>query len=174
MKTQRTILVFLALVGALILAGCQLPPPPVQAAPLSAEEAEAERQAIQALFDRFSTAWDQADVAAMSQTYAADGVLWDPFNQRAAGREAIARQFEATLTTILAGSHTAFTVEHVRFLKPDVAFIDATQTVSNIKGPDGAPVPDAVFHLVATVVKVGGHWRFVDVRPYVFLPLPGQ
>jgi uncharacterized protein (TIGR02246 family) len=137
------------------------------------QDRQKEEAAIQALSDKFATAWNQADGTAMAMMYSEDGCLIDPFGVEARGRQAVESLLTQTVTTALKGTTTRFTMDYIRFLKPDIAFVDATQFINGAMSPEGEPLPEAKLHLVLSVVKKNGQWWFVDARPYWFR-LPPQ
>lgn len=120
----------------------------------------------------FAAAWNRSDTQAMAGFYAADGILIDPLGQEAQGAQAIASLFQETLNGFLQGTQAEFSIERVRLLKPDVAFVDATQTVTGGRAPDGSPLPDTQFHVAMAMVRQGQQWRARDVRVCAFLPPP--
>jgi uncharacterized protein (TIGR02246 family) len=105
-------------------------------------------------------------------SYAEDGFLLDPFGTEAKGRAAVEELLGKTVATLLKNSKTSFSIEHVRFLKPDVAFVDGTQTVSGAISPEGTTLPEMKFHVAVTMLKKGGSWWFVDARPYQLMAPP--
>lgn len=137
-----------------------------------AQDRQKDEAAINALNEKFAAAWNKADGAAMAMTYAEDGCLIDPFGNEARGRPAVDSLLTATVTMSLKGSTTSFAIEHIRFLAPDVAFVDATQTISGVVSPEGEPLPEMQFHLVLSMIEKGGKWWYVDARPYQFMPPP--
>ncbi|MFQ5640806.1 MAG: SgcJ/EcaC family oxidoreductase, partial [bacterium] len=112
------------------------------------------------------------DAKAMGASYIEDGCLVDPLGTEARGQKAAEELLSKTVTTFLKNSTTSFTIEHIRFLKPDVVFVDGTQNVTGAISPNGTEMPAMRFHVVATLIKKGGSWWFVDARPYQFITLP--
>jgi uncharacterized protein (TIGR02246 family) len=138
------------------------------------EDQQADETAIKAAFETFAAAWNNADGAAMGMAYTEDGSLLDPFGTEARGREAVGELLGKTVTEFLKGSTTSIAIEHTRFVKPDVAFVDANQTVTGAMSPEGAALPEMKFHVAATLLKTDGGWKFVDARPYQFMTQPAM
>jgi uncharacterized protein (TIGR02246 family) len=121
--------------------------------------------------DHFAESWNDGDAAGLANAYAADGVLLDPSGNLARGRAAIEANFSMLLKGPMKGTRTRIEVGDARQLAPDVIFADATQRVSGIQGLPGIP-SELEFHVAAILKEEGGHWYFLDGRPYVFAPLP--
>lgn len=133
---------------------------------------EADETAIKAHFETFATAWNNQDAKAMGASHTEDGSLLDPLGTEARGQIAVEELLGKTVTTILKNSITSFTIEHIRFLKSDVVFVDATQNVTGAMSSEGTEMPAMKFHVAVTLIKKGGGWWFVDARPYQFMTPP--
>ncbi len=137
-----------------------------------AQNQQTEEEAIKSLFVKFSDGWNKQDGMAMAATYAEDASLIDPMGEEARGREAIANLLNKAVSVFLRESKSDHTVNHIRFLTPDVAFVDATQTVTGALSPDGKTMPDATLHVAVLLLKKDNNWWFVDARPYQFMTPP--
>lgn len=137
-----------------------------------AQDQQKDEATINSLNKKFAVAWNKGDGAAMGATYTEDGCLIDPFGTEARGRTAATALLTQTVSTTLKGSTTSFETNYIRFLKPDVAFVDATQTITGAKSPEGEPLPEMKFHLVLSIIKKDGQWWYVDTRPYRFMSPP--
>ncbi len=137
-----------------------------------AQDQPSDEAAIKSLFDKVSEGWNKQDGMAAAAAFTDDASLMSPMGEEARGREAIAKMFNEVVSVLLPKSKTSQTVSHVRFLKPDVAFVDATQTVTGSISPDGNTMPGVTFHVAALVLKKNGSWWFVDARPYQLMTPP--
>jgi len=126
---------------------------------------------IQSVFDRFIAAWNRNDARGCAGEFAADGSLINPFGQEARGSEAIARIYAEYFATMLKGTTTRFAMSHIRELG-SVALVDGTQTIDNLRAPDGSAAPALVVHLVTLAQRSGDGWQFLDARPYAFMTIP--
>ncbi|SRR6266540_592891 len=126
---------------------------------------------IQALFDRFIAAWNRNDARACAADFAADGSLINPFGEEARGSEAIAGLYARYFATMLEGTTTTFTNSNIRELG-SLALVDCTQTIDNLRAPDGSAAPALVVHLVTLTQRSGDRWQILDARPYVFMAIP--
>jgi uncharacterized protein (TIGR02246 family) len=129
----------------------------------SVAQAGAADGAARELAARFVDAWNRHDVAAMAATYAEGGSLVDPF-QTLRGRSAI----EQGLAGLHAGparqSTSEMVVSHVDQLNEHLLFVDASQLVSGMLGPEGKPLPPTAFVLNMVLLRDTGGWRFRNVR----------
>jgi uncharacterized protein (TIGR02246 family) len=123
-------------------------------------------ETMQASLKRFCAAWKTTDGVTLADCYVADGSLITPFGQRADGRSAVAAMYAALLAGPLQGTTTTISLARVRTVGTDHAFVDAEQAII---APDGSVLVSA--HLAALLRHEGDRWRFVDARPYTFVPL---
>src|ERR1700730_5284857 len=83
------------------------------------------------------------------------------------GRAAMAKEFGPEAQQAVNGTtQAAFSNYRVRFIKPDVAVIDALLTVHNANGPDGTIIPaiPVIFFYVA--VRHADRWLIQDGRTH--------
>ncbi len=81
---------------------------------------------VVALLAAFVAGWNAGDGAACARPFAADADFTAIHGLRARGREQIARGHAEILATIYRGTALCARVDAVRFLRPDVATLDAT------------------------------------------------
>jgi uncharacterized protein (TIGR02246 family) len=145
----------------------------LSAAPTIAADAVAtgkDAEAIRKSTEDFFAAWNRKDIPGLVSRWTADATLLDPTGRVAHGR--------AELETMFAEAHAAAgdTVERLvsfsaRFIRKDLAWVDVNLTVDNMRGADGAAMPQVKYHLVGLVQKVGGQWLWSEGRPYPLMPL---
>lgn len=146
----------------------------VAAIPTSARAAESgTKAAIERLGSEFVAAWNAHDAKKMAAVWADDGDLINPFGQKASGRAAIEKFFEAEQAGATKG--TTYTIEStsIRELDRNTAFADWESVVTGMMGPDGKPQPPFRHHVSIVYMMKGGHWKAAAVRAGVFQPLPG-
>ncbi len=122
---------------------------------------------MKSTMDRISTASESNDGAAVASFFVDDGTLISPFGERADGRAAIASIYSAYFGGMLRDSSTTFTLDSVRPVDNNHAFVDGEQT---IHAPDGTVV--LVVHLAVLMRHDSDGWRMVDARPYTFASRP--
>ena len=98
--------------------------------------------AVRALGDTFAKAFVQKNAELRASIFAEDGTFVTPQDDFLQGRVAMVKDFGPEAQQAVNGTtQAAFSNYRVRFLKPDVAVVDALLTVRNVNGPDGTIVP---------------------------------
>lgn len=144
------------------------------AIPTSARAADsATKAAIERLDSEFVAAWNAHDAKKMAAVWADDGDLINPFGQKASGRAAIEKFFEAEQAGVMKGTTYAIESTSVRELDRNTAFGDWEAVVTGMTGPDGKALPPFRHHVSSVFEMKGGHWKAAAVRAYEFKPVPG-
>jgi hypothetical protein len=68
-------------------------------------------------------------------------------------------------------TQAAFSNYRVRFIKPDVAVVDALLTVQNVNGPAGTIIPVIPINFFYVAVRHADRWLIEDGRAH-FAPAP--
>jgi uncharacterized protein (TIGR02246 family) len=123
---------------------------------------------IKSTLDRFSAAWKTNDGAAVAGFFVEEGVLINPFGQRADGRAGVAAMYSEYFAGMLSGTSTTIDLATVRAVEDNHAFADGEQTIY----ASGGEVV-LVVHIAALLRRDDDGWRFVDARPYAFATVPG-
>lgn len=133
-----------------------------------------DEQAIRKLHQSFAEAWTQHDAQAMSMFWAEDGDFIGPDGQLNSGRARIENFLAEVHTGDFATAKLAITVKSVRFLKPDVAVVNAEAEISG--GRDWFDKTMASQKAIATsvVVKEDGKWFTAVYRLFVPPPPPPE
>lgn len=95
---------------------------------------EVDEAAIRGLVDSFIEGWNKGDGAACARPFASDADFTNIMGLRAHSRETIARGHEEILSTIYRGSRGSASVHSIRFVRPDVAVVDADLTLQTEHG----------------------------------------
>ena len=122
---------------------------------------------IASTFDRFAAVWKTNDGATLSEYFVDDGVLINPFGERADGRANVWAMYTKYFGGMLRGTSTVTKIASVRQVENEHAFVDGEQTVY---AADCSVV--LVVHLAALMRRDGSAWRFVDARPYAYATRP--
>jgi len=145
-----------ALAALLTLTACGATP-----AATTTQTAPPSRSELEGLLVEHDRAWNAHDPAALTALFVEDGSLITPAGKRVQGHAALRAMFASPGPTKQTSSSCV--LDGVRFLTPELAFIDATQTLSSaLPEMDGKRA-----RLVAVARNVGGAWRFVEARPFV-------
>lgn len=131
-------------------------------------------QMIRETCAKFMESWNKHDAKSMASHWSEDGSLINPMGRVAIGRDGVAKLFQDEMNGVLKDTKAEMTVQTVRNVKPDVAFVDSELTVTGMMTPDGKAIPPAKHHVAALVVKKSARWWFVDIRPYAFVQPPGR
>jgi uncharacterized protein (TIGR02246 family) len=101
-----------------------------------------EKDSIDRSLKSFEQAWNKHDANALSLLFASDADFTNVFGMPAHGREAI-EQFHAPMFSSMFKSSILTIVEtKIRFIKPDVAAVDAHLKMNGATDPTGNPWPD--------------------------------
>jgi uncharacterized protein (TIGR02246 family) len=137
-------------------------------ATVSASAGQAQDEAaVRALGDTFAKAFVQKNAELRASIFAEDGTFVTPQGDFLQGRVAMVKDFGPEAQQAVNGTtQAAFSNYRVRFIKPDVAVIDALLTVHNANGPDGTIIPaiPVIFFYVA--VRHADRWLIQDGRTH--------
>lgn len=122
---------------------------------------------VEAFLKLVCDAWQSNDGRALASFFTDDGSLINPFGERADGRQAVAAMYSGYFDGMLKGTSTTITLDGVRPIGLDHAFLDAEQVIN---GAGGEVV--LRLHLSALLRREEGAWRFIDCRPYALAALP--
>ena len=134
----------------------------------SASAAQAQDEAaVRALGDTFAKAFVQKNAELRASIFAEDGTFVTPRGDFLQGRVAMVKDFGPEAQQAVNGTtQAAFSNYRVRFIKRDVAVVDALLTVHNANGPDGTIIPaiPVIFFYVA--VRHADRWLIQDGRTH--------
>ncbi len=131
-----------------------------------------DEETIRQLYAGYDAAWNKGDVAALTLAWAADADHVEPDGRAVKGRAAIEKDLAQRFATDLKGTRSQQTITGVRFITPDVALVDASYEVTNVRDPQGQPAPPLKGRYVDIWSKRGGKWQIVADRPVVPAPAP--
>ena len=123
--------------------------------------------AVRALGDTFAKAFVQKNAELRASIFAEDGTFVTPRGDFLQGRVAMVKDFGPEAQQAVNGTtQAAFSNYRVRFIKRDVAVVDALLTVHNANGPDGTIIPaiPVIFFYVA--VRHADRWLIQDGRTH--------
>ncbi len=143
--------------AALVLAA------PVRAAGPKARGAD--EKAIRQVYASYEAAWNAGDAKRVAAVWADDAEHVEADGRVITGRTAIGADFAQRLATVWKGSQLKQTVESIRFIKPDVAVVDAAFEVTGGHDAAGKPLPPVHGRYADIWVKKGGSWHIAADRP---------
>ena len=128
--------------------------------------------AVRALGDTFAKAFVQKNAELRASIFTEDGTFVTPRGDFLQGRVAMVKDFGPEAEQAVNGStRAAFSNYRVRFIKPDVAVVDALLTVHNVNGPDGTIIPVIPINFFYVAVRHADRWLIEDGRAH-FAPAP--
>jgi uncharacterized protein (TIGR02246 family) len=128
--------------------------------------------AVRSLGDSFAKAFVQKNAELRASLFAQDGTFVTPVGDFLQGRVAMVKDFGPEAEQAVNGNtQAAFSNYRVRFIKPDVASVDALLTVRNVNGPDGTVIPVIPINFFYVAVRHDDQWLIEDGRAH-FAPAP--
>jgi uncharacterized protein (TIGR02246 family) len=134
----------------------------------SAQLNGADARIIQALITSQDDCWASGDAVGYSRAVQEDCVFTNIFGQVFLGRDAFQAQHQAIFASIYKGTRLLQTVNHLRFLRPDVAAVDTSVEVT---APGREPLHTKLFQLF---VKSGASWGIAAYHNVAVQRAPGD
>jgi len=129
--------------------------------------------AVRALGDTFAKAFIQKNPELRASLFAENGTFVTPVGDYLQGHVAMVKDFGSEAQAVNGGTQAAFSNYRVRFIKPDVAFVDAVLTIRNVNGPDGTIIPVIPVNFFYVAARHGDKWLIEDGRAH-FAPAPAN
>ena len=117
-------------------------------------------QAFQTLFRAFAEAWNSHDAPAYARLFTEDADFVNVVGMRAQGCTEIEAFHQPIFATMFAQSTITFTSIRIRYLRADIAAVDAEWEMIDAKDPAGNLVPYRRGLANAVTTKQDGMWRF--------------
>ena len=122
--------------------------------------------AVRALGDTFAKAFVEKNAELRASLFAEDGTFVTPQGDFLQGRVAMVKDFGSEAQAVNGSTQAEFSNYRVRFIKPDVAVVDALLTVHNVNGPDGKIIPVIPVNFFYVAVRHGDRWLIADGRAH--------
>ena len=133
----------------------------------SARAGEDREGAVRALGDTFANALVQKNAELRASIFAEDGTFVTPQGDFLQGRAAMVKDFgPEAQQAVNESTQAAFSNYRVRFIKRDVAVIDALLTVRNVNGPNGTIIPVVPLDFFFVAVRHADRWLIQDGRAH--------
>ena len=140
----------------------------------SANAQTRDEAAVRALGDSFVKAFVQKNAEQRASLFAQNGTFVTPVGDFLQGHAAMVKDFGPEAEqAVSATTQAAFSNWRIRFIKPDVAVVDALLTLHNIKGPDGTIIPLIPVNFFYVAARHGNQWLIEDGRAH-FAPAPAN
>jgi uncharacterized protein (TIGR02246 family) len=128
---------------------------------------------VRALGDTFAKAFIEKNSELRASLFAENGTFVTPVGDFLQGRVAMVKDFGSEAQAVNGTTQAAFSNYRVRFIKPDVAFVDALLTIHNVNGPDGTIIPVIPVNFFYVAARHGDRWLIEDGRAH-FAPAPAN
>jgi uncharacterized protein (TIGR02246 family) len=134
----------------------------------SASAADARDEAsVRALGDNFAKAFVQKNAEQRASLFAENGTFVTPVGDFLQGHVAMVKDFGPEAQQAVNGTtQAAFSNYRIRFIKPDIAVVDALLTVHNVNGPDGTTIPEIPINFFYVAMRHGDQWLIEDGRAH--------
>jgi uncharacterized protein (TIGR02246 family) len=114
--------------------------------------------AIQAILQQFEAAWNAYNSVSIAALFAEDANFIHIFGGQLDGRTAIEDAHRVIFNTIYRGSHASFTLQSIRFVRPDVAVVFAR---AHVKFKENNETREIETRPTLIVVKEQAKWQIV-------------
>jgi uncharacterized protein (TIGR02246 family) len=119
---------------------------------------------LSALIEAFVEGWNAGSGERLARPFSTDADFTNVMGLRAHGREVIARGHDEILATVFRGTRIAATVDQIRYLRPDVAVIDATLSIRGADGQPLAMMPGGTSSAGVVATRDSGSWAISVFR----------
>src|SRR5215472_4741858 len=138
----------------------------------SASQAQDEAS-VRALGDNFAKAFVQKNPEQRTSLFAENGTFVTPVGDYLQGHAVMVKDFGSEAQAVNGNTQAAVSNYRIRFIKPDLAVVDAVLTLHNINGPDGSVIPVIPVNLFYVASRHGDKWLIEDGRAH-FAPAPAN
>jgi len=136
----------------------------------STQNTSPDEQAIVGVLEKFADGWNRHDAKAFSMVFAEDADFTNVVGRSAHGRSLVEQFHAPVFATIFKESHQTITSVAVRFVKPDIAAVDAGWEMTGVKDPEGKLRPSRKGLLNFIFAKTSGRWEILVMHN---MDLPG-
>ena len=106
-----------------------------------------DRSAIEALILAENAAWDRGDATAFAARTMPDIAFTNVVGRFTVGRPPFVAQHEHIFATIYKGSRLTQAIEHMAFIRPDIAIVNTLTSVTGYQAlPPGAAALNGILH----------------------------
>lgn len=130
-------------------------------------------RSIEATLQRFTEAFNRFDPSEVASFWADDGTLISPIGMLGEGQSGVMRVYREDIDLILKGTTSHFSITRSRPIGNDCVLMDLDHELRNCRMPDGTSGTMTI-HLALLAQRKGDGWKWLDARPYAFLPRPAS
>lgn len=126
---------------------------------------------LEASLRKFNDAFNRFDAKEVAACWVEDGTLISPMGEMGRGRSGVEATYRNDCESLLQGTTSRFSIQSVRRLGGDLAFLDLEHELQNARLPSGGKGTLKV-HVVILAQRSGSGWQWLDARPYLFASPP--
>ena len=117
-----------------------------------------DEEGIRKVLTDFTGAWNKHDARAFSNVFAENADFTNVAGRGASGRGEIEKFHAPLFASRFKDTHQKITKSKIRFIKPDVASVDAWWEMTGVKGPEGQDMPPRKGLLNFIMTRHGDNW----------------
>ena len=130
-----------------------------------------ESAAVRQVIDDFMTAFNNHDAHAWAMPFGDDGDFTNVSGLTKHGQKEVEERFQELFAGPLKDAHRTMKIRHLRFVKPDVAFVDAEWELVGSRAKDGSENPPRKGMFTFVLAKQNGRWMFADFHESEFVTM---
>ncbi len=131
---------------------------PISRAQDPSKTTDAESAAVKQVVTDFYESFSRHDAHATAMTFAEDGDFTNMSGVHVHGRKAIEERFASLYAGNLRAAHRTDTVRSIRYITPQVAFVDADTVITGTRTPEGSEVPVRKGLMILVLAKEKDRW----------------
>lgn len=117
-----------------------------------------DEELIKKVLTNFTDAWNKHDAKAFSNVFSEDADFTNVRGTSAHGRSEVEKFHAPRFTTTFKDTYQKITQSKIRFIKPDVAAVDAWWEMTGVKSPEGQDMPPRKGLLNFIMTKNSNTW----------------
>lgn len=130
----------------------------------SPQTPNADEAALRQIQTQFAAAWAKSDAHSMAALFEPDADLIIPTGVVMRGQPEIEAFYSSVFAQGYSGSLAGSEILRIRFLRADIALVDASWAIQNIHGKDGSAAKDESGTLALVASKTPQGWRIAALR----------
>lgn len=155
--------------GAVTVVAAMLLSVPAARAQAQSQGTEADSKAIKQVFAEWYESFSRHDAHSAAMTFAEDADFTNMGGVHNRGRKEIEDHLARLFAGNLRDSRRTDVVKNIRFVRPEIAEVDADTVITGTRAADGSEVPARKGLMVTTMTKQNGRW-FISVFHEVEFP----
>lgn len=144
---------------------------PVAGARAQSGESDKESAAVRQVIDSFMAAFNNHDAHGWAAPFGEDGDFTNVSGLTKHGQKEVEERFQELFAGSLKDAHRTAKIRHLRFVKPDVAAVDAEWELIGSRAKDGSENAPRRGMFTFVLVKQNGRWMFADFHESEFVTM---